>query len=645
MMRWIRCVPVIPVILLSTMTGTALAQAWPSAKPLRLMVTQAAGSATDTVARYYADRLGKAIGQQIAVENRPGGANIPGLQAAARAAPDGYNFLIGTSVSFTTNVYLFKSLPYDPANDFVPLAMLTRPSFTVAVNAKLPPQNLAELAAYAKARPGKLTFAIDSQRNLNGIIAAYLNKLMGTDITLVPYTSTVQGMQDTAAGTTDAYIQTYGVMQGFVKKGDLRPIAVTSGTRASLLPDIATVAETYPGFQMTGWIAWFAPAGTPPETQQRVNRELDRILNEPETRDWAEHDEGPVDDAGARLEEVIKPYQVIHGLRGAPPVYGLIENARRGRLGSSKAAYAASMGALFAPFVPVAAANPYASAPVEAMSGHDLIDVTARNRMVADPYPVRLCARDQVNQGAALLMTSVGKARALGIAETRWIFVHGLATGTERDLIDRPDLSAVPSAVATIHAALDVAGRGITDIAHFDFYSCFPIAVFATAMDAMGIAPDDPRGLTVTGGLPFFGGPGNNYATHAVATMVERLRVRPGERGLVFANGGHMSKFGAIVLSSLPAAWREVTVIPPATAPAVAVDWHPTGPGHVLGYTVLYANGHPVRAVVIGDLDSGARFIANEADAETLAQCLSRDIVGARVAVSTAADGNRFTLT
>ncbi len=363
-----------------------------------------------------------------------------------------------------------------------------------------------------------------------------------------------------------------------------------------------------------------------------------------ETRDWAEHDDGPVDDAGARLEEVIKPYQVIHGLRGAPPVYGLIENARRGRLGASKAAYAASMGALFARFVPVAAANPYASATVEAMSGHDLIDMTARNRMVADPYPVRLCARDQVNQGAALLMTSVGKARALGIAESRWIFVHGLATGTERDLIDRPDLSAVPSATATIHAALDAAGRGIADIAHFDFYSCFPIAVFATAVDAMGIAPDDPRGLTVTGGLPFFGGPGNNYATHALATMVERLRAKSGESGLVFANGGHMSKFGAIVLSSLPAAWREVTVIPPATAPAVAVDWHPTGPGHVLGYTVLYANGHPVRAVVIGDLDNGARFIANEADAETLAQCLSREIVGARVAVSTAADGNRFTL-
>jgi tripartite-type tricarboxylate transporter receptor subunit TctC len=284
-------------LILSGVSLNALAQ-WPT-KPVRLMVTQAAGSATDTVSRYYADKVGKAIGQQIIVENRPGGANIPGMVAAARAPADGYNFLIGTSVSFTTNVYLFKALPYDPINDFVPVAMLARPGFTVAVNAKLPAKNLTELAAYARARPGKLTFAVDSHRNLNGIIAAYLNKVMGTDITLIPYTSTVQGMQDTAAGTTDAFIQTYGLMQGFVKKGDLRPIAVTSATRASLQPDVATVAETYPGFQMTGWIAWFAPANTPVEILQRINNELNRIINDPETRDWAERYFTPVDPAGA----------------------------------------------------------------------------------------------------------------------------------------------------------------------------------------------------------------------------------------------------------------------------------------------------------------------------------------------------------
>jgi acetyl-CoA C-acetyltransferase len=361
-----------------------------------------------------------------------------------------------------------------------------------------------------------------------------------------------------------------------------------------------------------------------------------------EARDWTEHDEGTVDDAGARLDEVVKPYQVIHGLRGAPAAYGLIENARRGRLGLSKSAYAAAMGNLFARFMPTAAANPYSSAAVVPMSAHDLVEVDLRNRMVADPYPVRLCARDQVNQGAGLLITSVGQARALGIAESRWIFVHGLATGVERDLIDRPDLSAVPSATATIHAALDAAGMTIAQMTHLDFYSCFPIAVFATAVDAFGIAPDDPRGLTVTGGLPFFGGPGNNYAAHAMATMVDRLRVERGGTGLVFAHGGHMSKFGAILLSSDPARWRDAAQIAPETAPPVVVDWHPSGPGRVLTSTIIYAGGHPVRVIAIGVLDSGQRFIANEADAETLSHCLGADPLDAAVVVTASSDGNRF---
>ena len=209
---------------------------------------------------------------------------------------------------------LFRS---DPIKDFVPVAMLTKPGFTVAVHAKLPPKSLAELAAYAKARPGKLTFAIDNPRNLSGMIAAYLNKVMGTDITLIPYTSIVQGMQDTAAGTTDVFVQTYGLMQGFVRKGDLRPIAVTSPTRSALLPDVATVAETYPGFQMAGWIAFFAPAGTPVDVLQRVNREMDKILAQPETKDWAAKYFTPVDEGGAgtlsELREFVKTELVTWG--------------------------------------------------------------------------------------------------------------------------------------------------------------------------------------------------------------------------------------------------------------------------------------------------------------------------------------------
>ena len=359
-----------------------------------------------------------------------------------------------------------------------------------------------------------------------------------------------------------------------------------------------------------------------------------------ETRDWAEHDAGQLDDPGVALDEMVKPYQVIHGASGAPAVYGMAENARRARLGLSKAAYAGSMGELFAQFVPVAAANPFSSAAVEPMSATELVAVTARNRLVADPYPLRLVARDQVNQGAALIMTSAGHARALGIPPEKWVYVHGAAMGVERDLIDRPDIGAAPTALKTIEAAL--AGKDIADIGHFDFYSCFPIAVFATAIDALGLAADDPRGLTVTGGLPFFGGPGNNYATHAIAAMVERLRARRSDCGLVFAHGGYMSKFGAAVLSTQPAGWSELPTIMPDQEPSVAVDWQPSGSGRVLTYTVIYANAAPVRAVVIGELQSGARFIAKSDEAETLAHIAANDPLGARVAVTSAADGNVF---
>lgn len=359
-----------------------------------------------------------------------------------------------------------------------------------------------------------------------------------------------------------------------------------------------------------------------------------------ETRDWTEQDKGNMDDAGAQLAALVKPYQIMHGLRGAPPIYGLLENARRARLGLSKAAYAREMGALMARFMPVAAANPYAAAAVTPMSADELVEVDARNRMVADPYPLRIVSRDQVNQGAALVVTSVGTARALGIAEDRWVFVHGLALGTERDLIERPDLGAAPTGVATLKAAL---GDMTTDsIGHFDFYSCFAIAVFAAAVDGLGLAPDDPRGLTVTGGLPFFGGPGNNYATHAIATMVERLRADQGSSGLVFAHGGYMSKFGAAALSTTPAPWPDMAICKRDADPPIAVDWHPTGNGRILTHTVLYANGHPVRAVIIGEFAGGARFIANEADAETLAHLVASDPIGASVTVTHASEGNSF---
>ena len=164
---------------------------------------------------------------------------------------------------------------------------------------------------------------------------------------------------------------------------------------------------------------------------------------------------------------------------------------------------------------------PTAAAPTE-RSAVELVTPTAANRLIADPYSRYLVARDQVNQGAAILLMSLQAARGLGVDPERWIFLHGHADVRERDVLDRADLSRSPASVAAARIALQMAGIGSSSLAALDLYSCFPIAV-STICDGLDLQADDPRGLTVTGGLPFFGGPGNNYSMHAIAEMVVRL--------------------------------------------------------------------------------------------------------------------------
>jgi acetyl-CoA C-acetyltransferase len=365
-----------------------------------------------------------------------------------------------------------------------------------------------------------------------------------------------------------------------------------------------------------------------------------------DSRNWAEDSDGTMEDEGRGAKGLVNRRNTAHGIQAAPVAYGLLENARRARLGLSREDYAREMGALFAPFTRVAAANPYASAAASEMTVEEITTVTERNRMVADPYPVKLVSRDQVNQGAAVIVMSIEKARALRIDESRWIYLHGCALADERDIIERPDPGASPAAALALRTALQRAGRTTADIDHFDFYSCFPIAVFASAVDALGLSPDDPRDLTVTGGLAYFGGPGNNYSTHAFATMVERLRAQPGTFGLVAVNGGFLSKYGAAVLSTSPAEWTDC---PQAElqeeldkAPRPQVAREPVGEGRILTYTLAYTKGVPSRGVIIGELRSGERFIANEADPETLAAMVAEDPIGRTVHVCATPLGNRF---
>ena len=221
---------------------------------------------------------------------------------------------------------------------------------------------------------------------------------------------------------------------------------------------------------------------------------------------------------------------------------------------SVSADYRRQMAELFAPFSKVAAKNPFSSSPVE-RSVDEIMTVTDDNRMICDPYPRLIVARDQVNQGAAALLMSVDAARRLGVAEEKWVYLRGHADKTEQDLLDRVDVGVSFSAMLAVQEALRVSGIGIDDVATFDLYSCFPFPVFVVC-DEFGLANDDPRGFTLTGGLPYFGGPGNSYSLHGIAETVAEMRDKPGSFGLVGANGGVMSKYSVGIYSTDAADWE-----------------------------------------------------------------------------------------
>ncbi|WP_248962192.1 acetyl-CoA acetyltransferase [Sphaerisporangium perillae] len=364
--------------------------------------------------------------------------------------------------------------------------------------------------------------------------------------------------------------------------------------------------------------------------------------------DFTEAIEGDLEDRGYGLKGLFSRFQASHGLTDAPSQYALFDNARRARLKQTKEEYAAGMGALFAPFTKVAAANPHAAAPTE-RSAAELVTPTETNRLIAEPYTRYVVAREKVNQGAAVLLMSVAAARRLGVPRDRWVFLHGHADLRERDLLDRADLSASPAAVMAARHALDLAGVGVDDLAAIDLYSCFPIAV-SNVCDGLGLPVDGTRELTVTGGLPFFGGAGNNYSMHAIAEVVQRLRARPGAYGMVGANGGTLSKYSVGIYSTTPADWR-----PDASAalqaeidawPAVEQAPQADGWGTIETYTVKHGRDGKRTGVVIGRLEAdGRRFLAMTADGdeEMLGLLGTGEPIGRRVHVRSFGFGNRVT--
>ncbi|MEM1195996.1 MAG: acetyl-CoA acetyltransferase [Pseudomonadota bacterium] len=363
-----------------------------------------------------------------------------------------------------------------------------------------------------------------------------------------------------------------------------------------------------------------------------------------EKPDWSEDVAGDFEDQGYGLDRLIEPALFQHGAIGAIPLYALAENARRARLGLSLDDYRLEIGRLFAPFTRVAAENPHAAAPVE-RSAEELATITERNRILAQPYARMTVARDQVNQSAAILIASAAKARELGVPEEKWVHIHAVTAASELPLLQRPDLSGCPASIASAEAALMRAGKTMADMAYLDFYSCFAIPVF-NQIDHFGLSVDDPRGLTLTGGLPFFGGAGNNYSAHAIAEAIQRARADRGSYAFVGANGGWMSKYSSGVYSTAPADWSandRFAALPDADDPvplAGALAGEGAAAATLETYTIETTKSGP-RSVWIGRGEGGGRLAGNAdlTDEATRAAIEGGEPFGARLTVMRAEDG------
>ncbi|MBC7581133.1 MAG: tripartite tricarboxylate transporter substrate binding protein [Tardiphaga sp.] len=276
-------------LLTSAVLGLATpshAESWPT-RPVTVVVSQAAGNSPDVLCRIIVDKLGKALGQQFVVENKPGAANLVGTQTVARAAPDGYTFLFATSAALVTNPYTFKKLPYDPIKDFVPVAMVARSNHVLLVNPEVKATTLPELIALEKLAPGSLSLAVDGPRNISGLIAQSINKQAGTNFVLVPYNTTTNAVQDIITGRIQVTIQSASVAEPFIAANTLRPLAVAGSTRVASLPDVPAISETLKSVDLQGWFMLMAPVGTPPEIVQKLSAEVARAISSPEVRERA----------------------------------------------------------------------------------------------------------------------------------------------------------------------------------------------------------------------------------------------------------------------------------------------------------------------------------------------------------------------
>jgi tripartite-type tricarboxylate transporter receptor subunit TctC len=258
---------------LSVAAGTASAQDWPT-RPVTVVVPFGAGGATDGVARLIAKHLSEELGQQFVIENRPGGAGNVASAAVARAKPDGYTLLLGSTGPMAVNKLIYSSLSFDPGRDFSPIVLVGLIPQAIVVGKRLPVKSLKDLVAHAKANPGKLNFGNSGVGAMAHITAVSLARAAGLDVAHVTYRSGAQALTDLLGGQIDVAFPTY-----IPQVANMNTLAITATERMPQMPNVPTVRETGVANIVAGpWFGLVAPAGTPPEIVQRVNREVNEFI-------------------------------------------------------------------------------------------------------------------------------------------------------------------------------------------------------------------------------------------------------------------------------------------------------------------------------------------------------------------------------
>ncbi|HTW43488.1 MAG TPA: hypothetical protein VMD79_14365 [Solirubrobacteraceae bacterium] len=316
----------------------------------------------------------------------------------------------------------------------------------------------------------------------------------------------------------------------------------------------------------------------------------------------------------------------------APPVcmYALIETAVRGARATRADAHLASIAGLWSRFSEVGARNPHAWL-ARAYTPAQIATPTSTNRLVCAPYTKLLSANIQVDMAAGVILASAEAAQRAGVPRERWVFVHaGAHAQDEWHVSERRRLDASPAIHAVGRAVCQHAGVALDELAHIDLYSCFPAAVQIAARE-LGLALDDPaRPLTVTGGLTFAGGPGNNYSMHAIATLVERLREQPDAYGLATALGWYVTKHAAGIYSARPPRQPFASLAPrPARPPARRASANYAGGARIEAYTVSYQRDATPEAAIIAALTcNDERALIRSTAQEVIAQMLAEDPLG-----------------